>query len=235
MVNFIQLLASFLAVMVVVCLHEYAHAYVANKCGDPTPRLYGRLTLNPLAHFDPLGIVMFALIGFGWANPVPINPNNFKNYKRGCLLTSAAGVIMNYLCAFLFYPIFILVLKFVIPAFSGKYAELFLFYLFYSIVVYSLSFCVFNLLPFYPLDGFRILDTLSKKRGKVFQFLRKNGHKILLGLILISALAKRIGFFSYFNVLGFILNIAISVFGKPITLFWNWIFEFFGIFVPVIF
>ena len=209
--------------MVVVCLHEYAHAYVANKCGDSTPRLYGRLTLNPLAHFDPLGIIMFALVGFGWANPVPINPNNFKNYKRGCLLTSSAGVIMNYLCAFLFYPIFILVLNFVIPAVSGKYAEVFFFYLFYSIVVYSLSFCVFNLLPFYPLDGFRIMDTLSKKRGKVFRFLRNNGHKILLGLILISALSKRISLFSYFNVLGFILNIAISVFGKPITLFWNWI------------
>ena len=130
MISLVQLFASFLAVMVVVCLHEYAHAYVANKCGDSTPRLYGRLTLNPLAHFDPLGIIMFALVGFGWANPVPINPNNFKNYKRGCLLTSSAGVIMNYLCAFLFYPIFILVLNFVIPAVSGKYAEVFFFYLF---------------------------------------------------------------------------------------------------------
>ena len=235
MISLVQLFASFLAVMVVVCLHEYAHAYVANKCGDSTPRLYGRLTLNPLAHFDPLGIITFALVGFGWANPVPINPNNFKNYKRGCLLTSSAGVIMNYLCAFLFYPIFILVLNFVIPAVSGKYAEVFFFYLFYSIVVYSLSFCVFNLLPFYPLDGFRIMDTLSKKRGKVFRFLRNNGHKILLGLILISALAKRISLFSYFNVLGFILNIAISVFGKPITLFWNWLFGIFGIIVPFTF
>ena len=235
MISLVQLFASFLAVMVVVCLHEYAHAYVANKCGDSTPRLYGRLTLNPLAHFDPLGIIMFALVGFGWANPVPINPNNFKNYKRGCLLTSSAGVIVNYLCAFLFYPIFILVLNFVIPAVSGKYAEVFFFYLFYSIVVYSLSFCVFNLLPFYPLDGFRIMDTLSKKRGKVFRFLRNNGHKILLGLILISALSKRISLFSYFNVLGFILNIAISVFGKPITLFWNWLFGIFGIIVPFTF
>ncbi len=229
------MLASFLAVMVVVCLHEYAHAYVANKCGDPTPRLYGRLTLNPLAHFDPLGIVIFALVGFGWANPVPINPNNFKNYKRGCLLTSSAGVIVNYLCAFLFYPIFVLVFMYVLPMVAGKYAEIFLFYLFYSILVYSLSFCVFNLLPFYPLDGFRIMDTLSKKRGKIFWFLRENGHKILLGLILISALSNRIWFFNYINVLGFILDIAISVFGKPITLFWNWLFEFFGIFVSFTF
>ena len=231
---FVELLASFLAVMIVVCLHEYAHAYVANKCGDPTAKWSGRLTLNPLAHFDPLGILMFALIGFGWANPVPINPNNFKNYKRGCLLTSAAGVIVNYICAFAFYPVFVLVLEFVIPIFSGKYVSVFLFYLFYCIVVYSLSFCVFNLLPFYPLDGFRIMDTLSKKRGKIYWFLREHGHKILIGLILISALADRIWFLSYIDLLGFILNIAISVFGKPITLFWNWLFEIFGIIVPFI-
>ena len=235
MEHFVELLASFLAVMIVVCLHEYAHAYVADKCGDPTARFSGRLTLNPLAHFDPIGIVMFALIGFGWANPVPINPYNFKDYKRGCLLTSSAGVIVNYICAFLFYPIFGLVLNFVIPIFSGKYLSTFLFYLFYCLIVYSLSFCVFNLLPFYPLDGFRIIDALNKKRGKIFWFLKENGHKILLGLILISALADRFWLFKYIDVLGFILNIAISVFGKPIMLFWNWIFEFFGIVIPFVF
>ena len=76
------------------------------------------------------------------------------------------------------------------------------------------------------------MDALDKKRGTVFRFLRDNGHKILLGLILISALADRIALFSYINVLGFILNIATSVFGKPITLFWNWLFEIFGIVVP---
>lgn len=231
----VELFASFLAVIIVVCSHEYAHAYVADKCGDPTARLNGRLTLNPLAHFDPLGIVMFALVGFGWANPVPINPNNFKNYKRGCLLTSSAGVIVNYICAFLFYPLLVLIFTFVVPAFSGKYVSVFLTQLFLRICVYSLSFCVFNLLPFYPLDGFRIMDTLNKKRGKLFWFLRENGHKILIGLILISALADRIWLFGYIDVLGFILNIATSVFGKPITLFWDWIFGIFGIVVPFTF
>ena len=129
--KFVELLARFLAVLIIICTHEYAHAYVANKCGDPTARFSGRLTLNPLAHFDPIGIVMFALIGFGWAKPVPINPNNFRNYKRGCLLTSSAGVIVNYLTAFLIYPIFILVLNFVVPVFSGKYIATFLVDLFY--------------------------------------------------------------------------------------------------------
>ena len=233
--KFVELLARFLAVLVIICTHEYAHAYVANKCGDPTARFSGRLTLNPLAHFDPIGIVMFALIGFGWAKPVPINPNNFRNYKRGCLLTSSAGVIVNYLTAFLIYPIFILVLNFVVPVFSGKYIATFLVDLFYFLVVYSLSFCVFNLLPFYPLDGFRIVDSLNKKRGNFFWFLREHGHKILLGMILVSALADKIWILKYFDVLGFILDIAISIFGKPITLFWNWLFEIFSIGVPVIF
>ena len=77
----VVLLASFLAVVIVVTAHEYAHAFVAEKWGDPTPRLYNRLSLNPLNHFDPIGIVAFAIIGFGWAKPVPINPYNFKNYK----------------------------------------------------------------------------------------------------------------------------------------------------------
>ena len=78
----VKLLAQFLAVMIVITFHEFAHAYVANKCGDPTARFSGRMTLNPTKHFDLLGILMFALAGFGWAKPVPVNPYNFKNYRR---------------------------------------------------------------------------------------------------------------------------------------------------------
>ena len=221
---FFQLLASFLAVIVVVTLHEFAHAYVAYKCGDPTAKWNGRLTLNPLAHFDPLGIIAFALVGFGWANPVPINPYNFKNYKKGSFLTSIAGITVNYICAFLFYPLLILVGEFVVPMFAGKYVATFLWDVFYYLFIYSLSFCVFNLLPFYPLDGFRILDTLNKKRGKIFQFLRENGHKVLIGMIIISALADRIAIFAYIDVLGWLLTLATSVFSLPITGFWGLIF-----------
>ena len=221
--NFFELLASFLAVMVVVCLHEFAHAFVAEKCGDPTPRLNGRLTLNPLAHFDPIGIIAFALVGFGWAKPVPINPYNFRHYKKGCLLTSAAGIIVNYICAFLFLPLFILTSIYVFPIFSGKYVGSFLFNFSYYLYIYSLCFCVFNLLPLYPLDGFRILDTLNKKRGKVFRFLREYGNRILIGLILISALADRFAIFAYIDVLGALLSFANTILAYPITAFWSWI------------
>ena len=104
----VYLLASFLAVMVVITLHEFSHAFVAYKCGDPTAKFSGRMTLNPIKHFDPIGIVMFALVGFGWARPVPVNPNNFLHYRSGSFWTSAAGIITNYISAFLFYPIFLL-------------------------------------------------------------------------------------------------------------------------------
>lgn len=221
----ILLLAQFLAVMVVISFHEFAHAYAANKCGDPTAKFSGRMSLNPFKHFDPIGILMFAIVGFGWAKPVPVNPNNFHNYKKGCLWTSIAGVLMNYVMAFIFYPVFILTIAYALPLFAGKYMAQFLYVLTYSLFAYSLSFCVFNLLPFYPLDGFRIIDATARRRGKIYWFLRQYGYYILLGLILISFLSDRIPMLGYFDVLGYILNFSINFFGKPITAFWDWIFK----------
>ena len=75
-------LANFLAILIVLPCHEFAHAFAAVKNGDETPRLSGRYTLNPFAHFDPLGLVMLIVLRFGWAKPVPVNPDNFRNRKR---------------------------------------------------------------------------------------------------------------------------------------------------------
>ena len=220
----LNLLASFLAVMIVITVHEYAHAYVAVKCGDPTPQLNGRLSLNPMQHFDPIGIVMFAIAGFGWAKPVPINPYNFRNYKKGCLWTSSAGVIVNYLSAFIFYPLYLLIAIYLTPIVAGTYAEIFFPNFVWSLFVYSLSFCVFNLLPFYPLDGFRIIDALDKKRGKAFQFLRKNGYYILLGLIFLNIISDFSPLLSRLNVLGYVMRFATNTLGAPITWIWDKIF-----------
>ena len=231
----IQLVAQFLAVMVVITFHEFAHAYVANKCGDPTARFSGRMTLNPLKHFDPFGILMFALAGFGWAKPVPVNPNNFNNYRKGSFLTSAAGIITNYIMAFILYPIFVLVLLYVCPLVSGTYMEILLTSFFSSLVVYSLSFCVFNLLPFYPLDGFRIVDALDRKKGKVYWFLRQYGQYILLGLIFISILSDRIPYLGYINILDYILSFAIKILGWPITSLWNWVFSLLNLSIRFVF
>ena len=222
----VQLLAQFLAVIIVVSFHEFAHAYAAYKCGDPTAKFSGRMSLNPAKHFDAFGMVSFALVGFGWAKPVPINPNNFNDYKKGCLWTSAAGVLMNYVIAFVFYPVLILTNTYVLPIFAGKYLYVALSAFTYALFVYSLNFCIFNLLPIYPLDGFRILEASNNRKGKAYWFLRQNGYYILLGLIFISFFADRIPVLGYFNILGYVMNFAIDVFGKPITLFWNWILGF---------
>lgn len=230
MVYLIQVLASFLAVMLVITLHEFAHAFVAYKCGDPTAKFSGRMTLNPVKHFDPFGILMFALAGFGWAKPVPVNPNNFRKYRSGSFWTSAAGIIVNYLSAFLFYPIYVLVYIYVLPHFADKYMFYFIHMFFWGLFIYSLSFCIFNLLPFYPLDGFRMVDALSTRRGKVYWFLRRYGYYILLGLVFFHFLAGRIPSLHLIDPLGYVLDFAQQIFGAPITLFWNWIFKLCGMY-----
>ncbi len=219
----IQLLAGALAVVVILTLHEFAHAYVAHLCGDPTPKWNGRLTLNPLKHFDILGLICFAVVGFGWAKPVPINPNNFKQYRTGLGLTASAGIIANLITAFLIYPL-VMVVSCYMPQVPFIYE--FVYFFFYFMFVRSLSFAVFNLLPLYPLDGFRIVDALNRRRGKVFRFLRENGEWILLGLIVESFICQRfvdfgVGIMSYFDILGWFMNFAVNIIGYPITALWG--------------
>ncbi len=221
-----MMLARLVAVTVVLVFHEFAHAFVAYKCGDPTAKFSGRMTLNPAKHFDLLGLCSFVFIGFGWAKPVPVNPYNFKDYKMGSFWTSAAGIITNYLMAFLAYPILLIVINFVAPALAGLYAANFIYYIAFFLFNYSLSFALFNFLPFYPLDGFRMIDALDTKRGKIYRFLRDYGYYVLLGLMLVSMLAQYSVVFSYVDILGYFTTFSREVIGRPITLFWNWIFKF---------
>ncbi len=225
--NLIRLLTSFLAVTVVLTLHEFAHAFVAYKCGDPTPKWNGRLSVNPARHFDLIGLICFAFVGFGWAKPVPVNPNNFRKYRKGSILTAGAGIVMNYLSAFLFYPLLILVMRF--PIGSNTYFSYFLYSLTYLLFAYSLSFCVFNLLPFYPLDGFRLFEAFDRRRGKVYRFLRQYGYGILLFLIVESMICDvfvRFGVWQmeYLDLLGYIMQFAVGIVGWPISKLWGLVF-----------
>ena len=97
----ILLLYQIPAILIALTLHELSHGYVAYRCGDPTAQMMGRLTFNPLKHLDPIGTLFMILFGFGWARPVPVNPRNYKHFRRDDLLVSVAGVVMNF-CLFLF-------------------------------------------------------------------------------------------------------------------------------------
>lgn len=128
MTTLIYYVASFIAVICVLCPHEFAHAYVAYKNGDPTAKFSGRMTLNPLKHIDPVGFVLCVLVGFGWARPVPINPDNFRKRKVGLFTTAIAGVVANYVIAFFAYPLYLVIRRFLTPFSSVSSAAYFFIY-----------------------------------------------------------------------------------------------------------
>lgn len=213
-------ICMFLAVLLVLPFHEFAHAFAAVKCGDETPRANGRYTLNPFAHFDVLGLACFVLVGFGWAKPVPVNPYNFRRYKRGMVWVSIAGVLANFIMAFLVYPLYELSL--LIPDF-GYFDDVVSLTLNFAFSM-NLTFFIFNILPFYPLDGFRVIDATVNHSNPVYRFLRNYGQYILLALIVLSFIADWIPGLSFLNILGLVIGKGAYYLGLPIRLFWGLFF-----------
>lgn len=221
MINTIlEYITIFLALIVVLPVHEFAHAFVAVKCGDYTPKTYGRYTLNPMAHFDLLGLICFVLARFGWAKPVPVNPMNFRKYRLHSFFVAGAGVLANYILAFIAYPLFILSFQYV-PEF-GLFTQVLTQTLLY-IFSFSLSFAIFNLLPIYPLDGFRLIDSFLKKKTSFYYNYKKYGIYVLYALFFLSIISDFTNLY-YLDVLGNIIGLGVGVISTPITWFWGLIF-----------
>jgi len=170
--NLYEFLAIAIAFVVALTIHEFAHAWVADRLGDPTPRLLGRLTLNPKAHLDPIGTLMILFAPFGWAKPVPIDAYNLKNPRRDTALISLAGPAANMLCAVACS----LAIRFIpIPLITTILSV---------IVMLNVNLAIFNLVPIHPLDGFSVVEGLLPEReARQWATLRGLGMFMILILV----------------------------------------------------
>lgn len=204
--DFIVVTLSYILVIVLsLSLHEFAHAYAAYKNGDPTPKMQGRVTLNPFKHMDIIGFLCCAFFGFGWARPVQYNPDNFRNIKKGIGWTCVAGVLMNLALGFVgcgFYRLTLLIT-------AENYFVLFLQEFFYFMYFINICLAVFNFLPIYPLDGFKLVENYTPYNNSFVRFMYNYGNIILLiVLIFLDSLMFKL----------------ISYVALPIELFWKLFF-----------
>ena len=191
-----QLLISALPILIAITFHEVSHGLVANKLGDPTARMLGRLTLNPIAHIDLFGTILLPFIlivvthgqfVFGYAKPVPINPMNFRNPKRDMAISAAAGPITNLLLAFLSFLVLKGVLVPVATLVPSTFVETVLrplALIFTSSIVINVVLAVFNMIPIPPLDGGRVLTGfLPHRQAATFSRIEPYGFIIVIILI----------------------------------------------------
>ena len=162
MFNLSNLLASLVGIAIAISIHEFGHAYSAHLLGDDTAKYNGRMTLNPAKHIDPIGLLTLIFFHIGWAKPVPVNPNNFKNYKLGNLIVSLSGVIGNLIGA-------------IICATIAKYANMYAIKLIFNQAMWlNIYFGAFNLLPIPPLDGWGVVPSLLPYKINDFIYKKSN-------------------------------------------------------------
>lgn len=179
-INLQDIIIRTIAVLVAIIPHEMAHGYAAYLCGDETAKNDGRLSLNPLHHLDPIGTICLIFFKFGWAKPVMINPNNFRDRKKGTFFVSIAGVLTNFILA-------------IIAVIIMKYIRLsdFVFELFMNIFWFNIVLGVFNLIPIPPLDGSKLLFSFLPPKYEYYLIkYEKYGYILLLLLIMTDNLDK---------------------------------------------
>lgn len=201
----VQTLLRVVGVLLCLTVHEVSHGLVANALGDPTAKAQKRLSLNPIHHIDPVGALMMLALGFGWAKPVPVDASYFKKPKVGMALTALAGPVSNLIFAYITALGYTLVYGLLITqAVSGGF-WFGLFQFLGSLLSLNIGLAVFNLIPFPPLDGSKVVEGfLPDKVTYTLWKYEKVGMVILLVLLFV-------GFF--------------DAFGAPLTAVWNWLMD----------
>ena len=200
-----QILTFLIALVIALTFHEASHALVSYYLGDPTAKMKGRLSLNPVAHLDPVGSVIFLITwAIGWGKPVPINPSNFKKPVRDSALTALAGPLSNFILAILLAVI----LKYLSKYLSEENAlHEFLLLLIYTTFHVNISLGIFNLFPFPPLDGSKILGLIvPRKWHRQYSNYLENGAKYLVVIILVDVfiLGRVLGYSVFGTVMGYL-------------------------------
>lgn len=198
-------------IIIGITFHEFAHAIVSSKLGDPTPKLQGRVTLNPAAHIDIYGFIALILCGFGWGQPVQIDNRYYKSKRRDEFLVSIAGVAMNVVLAFIFAFIlkfFIAIASFNGPTFDLNTAKGIISTILAGIISVNVILAIFNLIPIPPLDGFQIINSIfDLEKYSWYQTIYNNGFIILMILLMlgvidvvISPLSRGLNYFLMYNI-----------------------------------
>lgn len=185
-------------IIVGLTIHEFSHAYIADKCGDSTSKDQGRVSLNPLKHIDPLGFLLLLIAGFGWAKPVEFNEKNLRNPRSDIVRIAVAGPFSNALTAIVLSWIFALIVRIYPNSFYSVLGEVFI-----NGIYINWGLFIFNLIPIPPLDGSHLLLNYFRKFPSLYAAFYKYGSWLLFGLILVSV-ATRINLFPIWPVIRFL-------------------------------
>lgn len=213
--SFSAMLSRFIVLFLAITVHEFAHGYAAYKLGDPTAKYSGRLSLNPLKHLDPIGALCMLLFRFGWAKPVPINPMYFRNRKRDTAITALAGPAANIVLALIAVILLAPLVAVMLPNYNNFITD-FLYNILIECIGVNMSFAAFNLIPFPPLDGSKILGVFlsAENYNRLLQY-ERFGFPILILLSFTGALSNIVGFIvtPISAFLQFVLNMLIRLLG----------------------